>query len=402
MMKERDMINQAEFLNRQFDLLTQRLTDPTIEWQDIADLRAEHIGEKEHRDTIRKGAKLFYEYLQAGWIRNPAENLPSTDIETSAQIREMKKERYKIQTEKLELNRWLRENARDELIVEHICQAIRELEPLMIPDRIYSEPSNREGALLFGDEHYGTEFEIRGLNNEVINSYSPEVFESRMWDLLEQTISIIQKEGFSSIHVFSMGDFEDGLLRVKQLMQLRYGVVEGTVRYAEFISNWLNELSKYVQVRFQTTSGNHTELRMLGQQKGTFTHENMSLVVEAIVATRLADNPNFVYIKNPTGYIFANILGYNLLGIHGEVKSMEQAIKDFSHMYRVQLDFLVAGHKHHSRNETVGINREVINVPSIIGVDDYSLSIHKTANAGATFLVFEEGKGKIIEYAIKL
>lgn len=396
------MINQAEFLNRQFDLLTQRLTDPTIEWQDIADLRAEHIGEKEHRDTIRKGAKLFYEYLQAGWIRNPAENLPSTDIETSAQIREMKKERYKIQTEKLELNRWLRENARDELIVEHICQAIRELEPLMIPDRIYSEPSNREGALLFGDEHYGTEFEIRGLNNEVINSYSPEVFESRMWDLLEQTISIIQKEGFSSIHVFSMGDFEDGLLRVKQLMQLRYGVVEGTVRYAEFISNWLNELSKYVQVRFQTTSGNHTELRMLGQQKGTFTHENMSLVVEAIVATRLADNPNFVYIKNPTGYIFANILGYNLLGIHGEVKSMEQAIKDFSHMYRVQLDFLVAGHKHHSRNETVGINREVINVPSIIGVDDYSLSIHKTANAGATFLVFEEGKGKIIEYAIKL
>ena len=395
-------MEQAEFLSRQFNLLSQRLNDPSIEWQDIADLRSEYTGEDEHRDTIRKGAKLFYEYLEAGWIKNPAESSVVSPSKVAIQIRELQKERCKIQTEKLELNRWLRENARDELIVEHICQAVEKLEPLAIPNPIHTDLSDREGVLVFGDEHYGTEFEIHGLHNEIINSYSPDIFESRMWDLLEQTISITTKEGFTKIRVFSMGDFEDGLLRVKQIMQLRYGVVEGTVRYADFISNWLNELSKYVEVEFQTTSGNHTELRMLGQPKGTFTKENMSLVVDAMITTRLANNPNFTFVKNPTGYIFADILGYKLLGIHGEVKSMEQAIKDFSQMYRVQLDFLIAGHKHHSRSETVGINQEVINVPSIIGVDDYSLSIHKMSNAGATFLVFEKGKGKVIEYAIKL
>lgn len=395
-------MEQAEFLSRQFNLLSQRLNDPSIEWQDIADLRSEYTGEDEHRDTIRKGAKLFYEYLEAGWVKNPAECSVVSPSKVAVQIRELQKERCKIQTEKLEFNRWLRENARDELIVEHICQAVEKLEPLAIPNPIHTDLSDREGVLVFGDEHYGTEFEIHGLHNEIINSYSPDIFESRMWNLLEQTISITTKEGFSKIHVFSMGDFEDGLLRVKQLMQLRYGVVEGTVRYADFISNWLNELSKYVEVEFQTTSGNHTELRMLGQPKGTFTKENMSLVVDAMITTRLANNPNFTFVKNPTGYIFDDILGYKLLGIHGEVKSMEQAIKDFSQMYRVQLDFLIAGHKHHSRSETVGINQEVINVPSIIGVDDYSLSIHKMSNAGATFLVFEKGKGKVIEYAIKL
>lgn len=395
-------MEQTEFLSRQFNLLSQRLNDPSIEWQDIADLRSEYTGEDEHRDTIRKGAKLFYEYLEAGWVKNPAECSVVSPSKVAVQICELQKERCKIQTEKLEFNRWLRENARDELIVEHICQAVEKLEPLAIPNPIHTDLSDREGVLVFGDEHYGTEFEIHGLHNEIINSYSPDIFESRMWNLLEQTISITTKEGFSKIHVFSMGDFEDGLLRVKQLMQLRYGVVEGTVRYADFISNWLNELSKYVEVEFQTTSGNHTELRMLGQPKGTFTKENMSLVVDAMITTRLANNPNFTFVKNPTGYIFADILGYKLLGIHGEVKSMEQAIKDFSQMYRVQLDFLIAGHKHHSRSETVGINQEVINVPSIIGVDDYSLSIHKMSNAGATFLVFEKGKGKVIEYAIKL
>ena len=82
---------------------------------------------------------------------------------------------------------------------------------------------------------------------------------------------------------------------------------------------------------------------MLGQPKGTFTKENMSLVVDAIITTRLANNPNFIFTKNPTGYIYADIVGYKLLGIHGEVKSMEQAIKDFSQMYRVQLDFLIVG-----------------------------------------------------------
>lgn len=395
-------MEQTEFLSQQFNLLSQRLNDPTIEWQDIADLRTEYTGKDEHHDTIRKGAKLFYEYLEAGWIKNPAESSAATPSEATIQMRELQKERYKIQTEKLELNRWLRENARDELIVEHICQAVEKLEPLVIPDPIHTELLDREGVLLFGDEHYGTEFEIRGLHNEIINSYSPEIFESRMWNLLDQIVSIVRKEGFSQIHVFSMGDFEDGLLRVKQLMQLRYGVVEGTVRYADFISHWLNELSKHVGVKFQITTGNHTELRMLGQPKGTFTKENMSLVVDAIITTRLANNPNFIFTKNPTGYIYADIVGYKLLGIHGEVKSMEQAIKDFSQMYRVQLDFLIAGHKHHSRSETIGINQEVINVPSIIGVDDYSLSIHKTSNAGATLLVFEKEKGKVIEYAIKL
>lgn len=397
-------IERTEFLQRQFDLLTSRLNDPSIEWQDVADLRAQMTGEVEHRDTIRKGSKLFYEYLQAGWIKNPDEQ-PSAapDNVVLNQIRDLQKERYKLQTEKLEVNRWLRENARDELIVEHIAQAIDKLPPLDIPEQIMmTNVNDRVGILAFGDEHFGAEFTIKGLQGEVINAYNPEVFMERMWYLLGQVLFIIEREGFSEIKVFSMGDFSDGLLRVKQLMQLRYGVVEGTVIYADFLVNWLNELSRYVRVEFQMTNGNHTELRMLGQPKGTFTRENMGLVVAAMIRTRLADNPNFTFVENPSGYIFTNVLDFNILGIHGEVKNMEQAIKDFSNTYRVPIDFLIAGHKHHAYSETVGINREVIIVPSIIGADDFAVSLNRTSNAGATFIVLERGKGKIIEYAIKL
>jgi predicted phosphodiesterase len=318
------------------------------------------------------------------------------------QKRELEKERKKLQTELLEYNRWLREEARDELITEKIIEAIRELSPLTIPDVIPVIHSSKQGALVFGDEHFGVEFEILGLFGEVLNSYSPEIFKERMYDLLDKTVEIINREGLTKIHVFSMGDFTDGILRVGQLFKLRYGVVQGTVIYADFICNWLNKLTEYVNVEFQMVHGNHSELRMLGQPKGTFKDDNMGLIVYETIKTRLENNPNFSLIKNPTGLIFANIAGFNVLGIHGEVKNMENALKDFSNTYKTQIDFLLAGHLHHWKSETIGVNREVINVPSIIGVDVFSMSLNKTSNAGATFLVFEEGNGKTIEYSIKL
>ena len=44
-----------------------------MEWQDLTDIRAEFYGTPESRETIRKGAKLINEYLEAGWELNPPE-----------------------------------------------------------------------------------------------------------------------------------------------------------------------------------------------------------------------------------------------------------------------------------------------------------------------------------------
>ena len=255
---------------------------------------------------------------------------------------------------------------------------------------------------MYGDEHFGIEYELRGLFGDIINAYSPEIFEERMWDLFNQTVEIADKENIDTLHVFNMGDFNDGILRVSQLMKLRYGVVDGTIKYADFISNWLNELTKYVRVEYQSTNGNHSELRMLGQPKGTFTEDNMGKVVAEFIKTRLKDNPNFTYIENPTGLIYAQVACNTILGIHGEVKNMKTAIDEFSRIYNVPIQYLLAGHLHHNKTEEIGINSEVINVGSIIGIDSYSLSLRKSANASAKLLVFEQTKGKVCEYTLKL
>ena len=374
-----------------------------LTWKQIGDIVNEQFrdSEEEYRDesAYRKpcqSAEAYYDEVFSKMIGTEY----SDDI--AEQRRELAKERVKLQTEKLEYNRWLREEARDELITEKICDAVNSLIPLDIPEHITPVHNTRAYALVYGDEHFGVEYELKGLFGDIINAYSPEIFEERMWDLFHQTVEIVQKENIDTLNVFNMGDFNDGILRVSQLMKLRYGVVDGTIKYADFIANWLNELTKFVRVKYQSTNGNHSELRLIGQPKGTFTEDNMGKVVTEFIKTRLKDNPNFTYIENPTGFIYAQLACNTVLGIHGEVKNMKTAIDEFSRIYNVPIQYLLAGHLHHNKTEEVGVNSEVINVGSIIGVDSYSLSLHKTANASAKLLVFEQTRGKVCEYTLKL
>ena len=394
--------NEAQYIFRIGQAKQNNLISDT--WETLSPILNRELGYEEEdwkgESAWRKRYRNYLEAYEQIFSKTNFTETRLSDIEE--QKRELDKARIKLQTEKLEYNRWLREEARDELICEKIVSAIKETNYIVKPEPIIIDRPSRSAILAFGDEHFATEFTIYGLHGEIINSYSPEIFEQRMWDLLHQTVDIIEKEGLTTLHVFALGDFTDGILRCSQLMKLRYGVVEGTVKYANFISNWLNELSKYVKIKYQMVFGNHSELRMLGQPKGTFKEENTGLFVREMINARLENNPNFEMVINPTGLIFDTVEGFNTLAIHGEVRNMENAIKDFSNTYNTDIRILIGGHMHHYKGETVGVGREVINVPSIIGIDDYSMSLNKTSNPGATLLVIEKGAGVSVEYKIKL
>lgn len=401
-LKKRPDENEAQYIFRIGQAKDTNLIEDR--WEDINPILNAELGlsEDEWKDVsvYRKRYRLYEDAWNNIFSKNNFTEEQTLTIEE--QKRELEKAKIKLQTEKLEYNRWLREEARDELICDKICSAIKTTRELNIPEPIIVDKASRSAVLAFGDEHYAAEFTIYGLYGEILNSYSPEIFEQRMWDLFYQVIDIIQKEDITTLYVFALGDFTDGILRCSQLMKLRYGVVEGTVKYAHFIAHWLNELTKYVNVKYQMVYGNHSELRMLGQPKGTFKEENTGMFVREMIKTYLDGNPNFEMIINPTGLIFDNIEGFNVLGIHGEVKNMENAIKDFSNTYNTNIQVLLGGHMHHYKAETVGINKDVINVPSIIGIDDYSMSLNKTSNPGAVLFCIEENKGVTLEYKIKL
>lgn len=390
-----------EFLKEQLDLIKKKQIDTSIEWQDVADFRSSHGKEPEHRDTIRKGSKLLLEYIDAGW-----DLFPSSSIQLGRFSDEiaLKKERIKLQTEKQEFNKWIREYSRDELIAEHIVNAVNQLQPLNVPGYIPPVHMNKEYLLTISDAHFGVEFEIKDLYGNILNAYSPEIFKNRMWDLYNKVIEQIQKDHIQVLNIFELGDTLDGILRANsQLMQLRYGIIDSAILYADFLSTWLNELSNHVRIKFQMVKrSNHNQLRLVGQPKNAFPDEDMSKSILVFIKERLKDNRNVEIIENPTGLVYAQLATYTILGGHFETKNLGDSLKDFSKTYQVPLDYIISGHWHSLATGDVGINSEYISVRSIIGVNPYSCSINKVSNAGASMFVFEQGNGLVDEHHYKL
>ena len=374
-------------------------------WKSINNIVNKELGIDEDRWRDESAFRKRYQAAKAFYNNCFSKMESDTHInELRVVQREIKKERNKLQTEKLEYNKWLREEARDEMILESITNAVKNLKPLDIPEYIPPIIDNQSYLLCFGDAHYGVEFQLKDLFGYIINEYSPEIFEKRMWDLYNQIIYLINKEGINELNIWELGDGLQGILRLNsQLMKLRYGIIDSSILYANFLAEWLNELSKYIRIKFQMViDSNHNQLRICNAPKNAFPEENMSKSMLVLIKERLKNNPNIEIIENPTGMNYGIISDYSILGIHGEVKNLSNAINEFSRTYGVHLDYLVGAHCHHSIKKETGIRSEVLSIRSIIGVDPYSLSLNKTSDAGASLFVFDGNKGKTCEYSLKL
>lgn len=381
------------------------LRNGELNWEELANYVNQECrsDESEYKTSCayRKPLQSAERYYNAVFCKL---NSDETVSKIDEQIRELKKERYKLQTEKLENNKWLRENARDELITENIVCAVSKLEPLEIPEYISVNENEKAALLAFTDCHFGVEFCIRDMFGNVVNEYSPDIFERRMWEMLNKLIDIITREELTTLHVWELGDSIAGLLRLNsQLMQLRYGVIDSTLKYAEFLATWLNELSQFVKIDFQMVKdSNHSQLRLLGQPKNSFPDENMSKVILAFIKERLKDNPNIVITENDSKYCFANLAGYNILGCHGEVKDLPNCTSAFSKAYGTDIDYVIAGHVHHQTSKENGKHSEVLTVRSMVGIDDYAMSLNRTSDTGASLFIFDSEFGKTTSYDLKV
>ena len=147
---------------------------------------------------------------------------------------------------------------------------------------------------------------------------------------------------------------------------------------------------------------NHNQLRICGAPKNAFPEENISKVIMAVIEAKTSTNPRIKIIKNATGFNFTNISGYNILGVHGELKNIVKSVGDFTVAYNTPINYIIGAHVHHAKEEEVGIDYECITIPSIIGVDPYGMSLVKTSRAGAKLIGFVEQKGKTTEETIRL
>lgn len=373
----------------------------------ITSEEASELLNKEHGSTYSesKWRKDYAQYVSwKSYIESKVQTDSQLDSLTIKKL-ELQKERNKLSAEKTELNKWIREQARVENAQDKIEQAISSLTPIKVPVINVRKDNKRTAIVDLADSHFGREGKILGFNGEILGEYSVEIFKNRMWSLLESTLKIVHKEDITHITVLNLGDSVDGLLHLNQLKFQQLGVADQVMQYAEFMSVWLNELSKHVSIDYRSVLGNHAENRYLNTNRSELPQENMERLVEWYIKTRLIDNSNITIYEAKT-IIYFDVLGTKILCAHGQdEKNLENSLKDYMMMYNVPVHILKTGHLHHLNNKVIGMNGnqniEFVQSPAICGIDEYSVRLKKVSKAGTLITVFEKDYGKLYTYDVR-
>ena len=137
---------------------------------------------------------------------------------------ELSKERKKIQVFNNEYNALARYEGRAELYHELLVEAINKLEPLEIKCHKVHKPAENTGMLTIADAHYGSTFILKGLYDEIVNEYSPDIFKIRMINLLSQMNNEIFE--YDKLVVCDLGDCIENILRMSSISKLSTGVLD--------------------------------------------------------------------------------------------------------------------------------------------------------------------------------
>lgn len=346
-----------------------------IDWQDIVDV----LGLTVHRDTLRKACQgEFGSYNVLKYFKEKVAEQGDTYrdgalSELDLKLIELQKERKKIQTVSLEYNKMLREQARDELIIEKIRDIIPTVERTEFMPLRKSE-GNVEWILALGDIHFDKFFE------SVNNSYSTDEIIRRLNVLLGSIVSEIEAKNISHLTILNLGDSLEGLLRISALKSMRHGMLNSVVIFSRLIGDWLDQLSKHVHITYRhVETANHSEVRLFNQKRGE-TDENLESVIINYIHDYLRANERVQVVIEEKPYIEFELNGFNFIALHGDaIKNRDNALKDLTMLHRKFYDYVMMGHFHSGMTKTVaeGLsnNKEVIIVPSFIGSDPYSDSL---------------------------
>lgn len=372
-----------------------------LDWQDIVD----YCGLNVHKDVLRKavqpqefGAYAVYQQM----LESDFEDEDIFDA-LEAKKREVYIEQQKLRDTKNEYKSYLREVSRAEHLEKIIEDAFKKKEPtnIQIP-KLEIQNRKKEIVVAFTDSHYGADFCLKDFFGNIMNEYNKEIFMERMFKLAHEIEEFAELVGTNKLRIVDGGDTLEGKLHLSQLQSLKSDVVDDIIDYADFIVEWLNYLSEKFIIDMYTSQGNHSDMRIMTGKKGDFPNENLERIYFKWLEKNMESNPNVTINANKDGLNYFDVLGYKFLTAHGQdEKGIMNSIGKYENLYKVPINYFIVGHLHSKLEGDVSDNKEVIQVRSVMGMNDYAEKIGKNSPAGALMFTVEEGLGKKIINEVK-
>lgn len=387
-----DDIEKNEFLREQLDLLKRKKTDEDLEWQDVADFRFEFNGDLEHRDTVRKGSKLLYEYIDAGWVNEPVE---TEDNSNNTELIKMRKEKIKLSDARVEYNRLIRQEARKESYADMVKRIICEnVEPINIPVHYTLFNSSTDLLCHLTDVHCG--IEIHNWKND----FDEDILKKRIEKFTSDILDIRGMHESENCYLV-IGEILSGIIHNNLRLQNNMDLMEQFKYISELISAMLVRMANHFNhIYVYTTPGNHS--RISPKKEDALDGENMDVLLPFYLKARMQNIKNITICDNtiePEIAMF-NIRGNNVFAAHGHKDSPSNVVQNFTMMFNIKPDIVLLGHRHTNAMETV-YDTKVIQSGCVSGSDTYAMSIRKTNKPEQTVSVIGDN-GLICLYDIQL
>ena len=364
-------------------------------WPQMAEIFNKEFGCNNGDTSYRKKWAAFKSVFEANADKLVGEDKYLEEIRQAKY--ELEKERQKLYATKVEANRNLRLESREELFYENIRDTIQALPmpKIVAGNSDYLIDYRKEYVLTIADIQAGANFKTA--NNE----YSLAICESRFNKLLDMMIEYVQFHNVNKVYVVELADSIQGILRLTDLKLNEVSVVESTVTVARLIANFLNQLSAYCYIEYyHTPMSNHSQLRQIGSKANELVYEDMEYVIGHYIQDMLRDNNRVsVHLHDGYDYIEIPIFNFNVMAMHGHtIKNLETALRDLSAMHRKLIDYVFIGHFHNAKvipgNEHESHDTELLICPSFQGTDPYAFNkLGKSSKAACKMFIFDEQYG---------
>lgn len=326
-----------------------------------------------HYDTLRKasqtifGGAFVYEYF-----KNKNANSFNDDTylqELQQQKRDLEKEKIKCRDERNELQRLIREQARQESFIDLVKRAMSvDVEPFNYNYCPRYVPTNDEMIVCLSDIHAGIEVQNSW------NKYDGVELSYRLKKYLDEIIEIQQTHRCDTCYLILGGDLISGLIHRNLRLQNNENVVEQVKMVSTYIGNFINELLGYFNdIQVHSVSGNHSRLspnkeeHLKGEELDALIPFYLKLKFNNCANVQICDNT-----IDDTILSFRTKGGHLFYGVHGDKDGVKNVVQNLTLMTGVKPDGIILGHRHHNAYDTEH-NVKIIQCGCVVGSDDYCI-----------------------------
>jgi len=323
-----------------------------------------------HPDSLRKSFNVgrYSGYRVYKYFQDKIENELYTDdeIERLEGLRqELYKEKCRMQDQRREYNKLLRETARYEHLIDICRKQVAELEPLKLNTAYNPNPTSVEAVLIISDFHYGLEID------NVLNEYNIEIAKERLETLLQKTIYYCTTHRVQKLNLGLAGDLICGAIHLQSRVAAEEDLISQVINVSELLAHFINELKTYVpEVKVWGVIGNHS--RVNADKKSNMPAENFERLIFKYIEMRV---PNVVVATNGLeDWITFRVKDQLVFMTHGDKDSLNNIKLHAVNLLGQVPDRIYFGHIHHMNLKDDNGTEIVVN-GSIVSTDEYAMGL---------------------------